>query len=103
MKFEIACYLDIYVGKLILKIISLIPPYPQKISTNLNIKNLLIVKFWGFGSILEATPLCRALKSNYPHVSMDILTFSQNKQIVESLGLFQNVHVIEMEKGIIKL
>lgn len=100
MKFKRAAFVDESVGRLLLKFLIMLPPFPKPIPQNADFKNILIIKFWGFGSILEATPLFKALKEEYPDVAIDILTFSENKKIVWSLGLFRKVHGIDLRKGI---
>ena len=103
MDFKLAAFLDEFVGRLLVKFISLLPPFPKSIQSNIRFKNMLVIKFWGIGSILEATPLFRALKQEYPDVPIDILTFSDNKQIADSLGLFRSVHVVDLRRGIFNL
>ncbi|MBU0477568.1 glycosyltransferase family 9 protein [bacterium] len=101
MNFRLAALLDKFVGRVLVQLITLLPPFPKQIPQNANFENILIIKFWGFGSILEATPFFHSLKQSYSDVALDILTFSDNKQIVESLGLFRNVHVMDSRKGIL--
>ena len=55
-----------------------IPKYmivPEKV------KNILIIKFFGMGSIILAGPLFRALKARFPNAKILILTFSSNREI----------------------
>jgi len=54
------------------------------------------------GSILQATPLIENLKIKYSNSKLSILTFSSNKQIVESLGLFHNIYTIDWSLGIVR-
>jgi len=42
------------------------------------IRKLLVIKFWGLGSIVLSTPALRALKKKYPRASITFLTFEQN-------------------------
>lgn len=100
MHYKLAAFLDIFPGRLLLRLIYLLPPLPKKISVSTNFKNVLIMKFWGIGSILETTPFLRALKRKYPEAAIDILTFSENQQIAESLRLFRHVYVINLRQGI---
>lgn len=103
MKFKQCAFIDESIGRLLLRFISFLPPFPKPITTNVNFKNILLIKFWGMGTILEATPLFRALKKEYPNCPMDLLTFSDNRQIAGSVGLFQNIHTIDLDKGILNL
>ena len=95
MNFNTAAIIDHYVGKFLLNVLSFLARRPEDKIKSISTKSILAIKFWGFGSILEATPLFRNLKQEYPDASLDILTFPENKQLAESLGLFRNVHVID--------
>ncbi len=103
MNFKLAAFMDETIARFLLNAISFLPPYPKQIQLDADFKNLLVMKFWGIGSILESTPFLRALKRRYPSVPIDILTFSENKQLVEGLGLFRNVYTIDLSKGVFSL
>jgi len=100
MNFRLAALVDRFIGRLLLQMVVLLPPQPKRIPRNIGFRNILIIKFWGFGSILEATPLFRTLKEKYPDAKIDILTFSANKKIVWGLGLFRKVYVLNLKRGI---
>lgn len=97
MNFNIARIIDLFIGNILIKFFFLFPPFPKKITPRIDFKNLLVIKFWGLGSIIEATPLLRGLRQKFPDIPIDILTFSTNRQIIDSLGLFQKVHVIDIK------
>jgi heptosyltransferase-2 len=99
MKFSTAAVMDLYVGRMLTGILSILPPFPSRIEAGVRPERLLIIKFWGFGSILQATPLSRALREYFPDVILDLLTFSENKAIAESVRLFDAVKVIDMRAG----
>src|SRR5262245_30354399 len=42
------------------------------------IRKVLVIKFWGLGSIVLSTPALRALKQTYPEATITFLTFEQN-------------------------
>lgn len=50
-----------------------------------NIKKILILKFWGMGSILLASPPISELKKKYPSAEIALLTLSENAQICDIL------------------
>lgn len=50
-----------------------------------NIKKILILKFWGMGSILLASPAIGELKKKYPSAEITLFTLSENAQICEVL------------------
>lgn len=102
MNFNRVVFWDEYVGRLLLRVLSILPPFPQRIREKLKPEKILIVKFLGMGSIIQAIPLIRALKREYLDVPVDILTFSENKPIVESFGFFRCIHNIDFHAGNIK-
>lgn len=48
-------------------------------------RHILVLKFFGLGSIQLATPFLRALRSRYPEARIGFLTFSQNAEFVTLL------------------
>jgi ADP-heptose:LPS heptosyltransferase len=53
---------------------------------------VLVVKFWGMGSIVLTTPALRALKKAYPRCRVTFLTFEQNEPICRMIRLIDRVH-----------
>lgn len=49
------------------------------------VDRILFVKFFGMGSILLATPMLRAVKEKFPDAEVALLTFAENREIVERL------------------
>lgn len=57
--------------------------------------SILFIKFWGIGSIMLASPTIRVVRRKYPNSRIFFLTFSQNKQICESLELIDEIIVLD--------
>ena len=55
---------------------------------------LAVFKFFGLGSILEATPLLRAIRQRYPQAPLVFVTFEGNDKLVRRLGICTDVRVI---------
>lgn len=55
------------------------PPSPEPDG----VRNILIMKFLGMGSILQATPLFQALRQHYPNARLTLLTFQSNKALAD--------------------
>jgi ADP-heptose:LPS heptosyltransferase len=55
---------------------------------------LAIFKFFGLGSILEATPLLRAIRHRYPDAPLVFVTFDSMEPLVRRLGLATRVLVL---------
>ena len=55
---------------------------------------LAVFKFFGLGSILQATPLLRALRKRYPDARLLFVTFEENARLVRKLGVCSDVRTI---------
>lgn len=102
MRFQKAALIDQYAGKLLLNIVSLIPPFPRPINRDIGFESILVVKFWGLGTIIETTPLIRILRQHYARTKIGLLTFTENEKLAYNLGLFDDVLTVSLKKGIIR-
>jgi len=55
---------------------------------------LVVVKFFGLGSIIEATPLLAGIRRRYPNARLAFLTFATNEPLLRRLGLCTDIRVI---------
>ncbi len=92
MRFKLMRVVDKHVGSLVCRIIGFFlwvfgrhvrrtdhptPPEPG------SVREILVIKFLGMGSILQATPLFQALKRRYPQARITLLTFFANRGLAE--------------------
>ncbi|OGX15664.1 MAG: hypothetical protein A2166_02725, partial [Omnitrophica WOR_2 bacterium RBG_13_41_10] len=61
------------------------------------IKKILIIKFWGMGSILLASPVLRAIKKKFPESQLYFLTLIQNKDICRTLKIIDNTMCLDVK------
>jgi len=61
------------------------------------LRKILIIKFWGIGSIILASPTLKALREAYPEQKIVLLTMDKNKGLYESAGLFDEVIYFKIE------
>jgi ADP-heptose:LPS heptosyltransferase len=54
-----------------------VPPEPS------SVREILVMKFLGLGSILQATPLFQALRRRYPEARLTLLTFRSNRSLAD--------------------
>ncbi len=95
--------IDNYAGKPICYILSLYA-LSKKIlfrEKQAQIKKILFTKFLGMGSIVHATPLIRSIKQRYPEAKICFLTFAENKDFVNCLGLAHEVLSIRTKNIIV--
>jgi ADP-heptose:LPS heptosyltransferase len=57
-------------------------------------RTLAVFKFFGLGSIIEATPLLRAIRQRYPRARLAFVTFGGHKALVRGLDLCTDVRTI---------
>ena len=55
---------------------------------------LAVFKFFGMGSIIQASPLLRAIRQRYPEARLVFVTFKSNEELVSKLGICDAVRVI---------
>jgi lipopolysaccharide heptosyltransferase II len=64
---------------------ALFPPMQRFEST---LHRILIIKFWGIGNLVQASPTLRAIRERFPDSEIIFLTLQQNKGIYEDSGLY---------------
>jgi lipopolysaccharide heptosyltransferase II len=64
------------------------------------IRKVLVLKMWGMGSIVLATPLLRALRQRHPEARIDLLTLGENRAIAGCVPEIDGVHVVDLSGGI---
>lgn len=55
-------------------------------------RRILVIKFWGMGSIVLTTPALRALRRAHPGAAITFLTFAQNETICRAIDAIDRVH-----------
>jgi len=58
------------------------------------IERVLLIKFWGMGSLVCATPLATALRERHPGLRLDLLTFEFQRETATFLGIADRVWTI---------
>ena len=78
-------------------------PLRKNISSDkLNLRKVLILKFWGMGTILQSLSAIEALKKKYPDSKITILTLHQNKDLCKMIPLIDEILCIKL-KGMTSL
>ena len=54
-------------------------------------RQILVMKFFGLGSVVLASPMLRAIRERYPDTRLTFLTFSGTADLVRSFGLCDEV------------
>jgi heptosyltransferase II len=63
--------------------------------TSANVKRIVVAKLIGMGSILQATPLMKALKQRYPQSTLTFVTMRSNRELIRRLSCVDEVLVLD--------
>jgi heptosyltransferase III len=92
MNLELIRQIDSKVGSLACKYLyyynrfrALFPPLRR---LDEGIHRILIIKFWGIGNLVQASPTLRRIRKLYPNAKIVFLTLDQNKGVYEKSGLY---------------
>ncbi len=58
---------------------------------------IAVLKFFGLGSIVEATPLLRALRKRYPDAPLVFVSFGPSRELLQLTGLCTHVRLIRTD------
>ncbi len=83
--------LDAYAGRPICRALTLLRRILPGRRPDPEPARILLVKFWGMGSLVCATPLAAALRERHPRAEIDLLTFDFQRQTAEFLGFADRV------------
>jgi ADP-heptose:LPS heptosyltransferase len=63
------------------------------------IKKVLVIKFWGIGSIIMVGYLLRSIKASAPEAHIDLATLSSNREAAEMVGGADGLVTLDISKG----
>jgi len=64
------------------------------------LRRVLVVKMWGMGSLVLATPLLRELRARHPGVRIDLVTLRDNAPLAELVPGLDRVIAIDLRRGL---
>lgn len=59
-------------------------------------KSILVIKFFGLGSILLSSSLLKAIKNKYPNSKLIFLTFSENAKLLSQLKIADDIRTLNI-------
>tara|TARA_Y100000310_G_C20656818_1_gene802409 strand:+ start:267 stop:1427 length:1161 start_codon:yes stop_codon:yes gene_type:complete len=90
MNFKLIRFLDKYIGIPICLTLKL-TDIRKKSTINLeNPKKILLIKFWGVGSVILASPLVSTLRKRFPKSKIFFLTMSKNRGLYEKNSMINS-------------
>ena len=60
-----------------------------------NPKSIVVIKFFGLGSILMSSNFVRSIKDKYPTTKIIFLTFRENEKFLKLLGLVDEIRTVD--------
>jgi ADP-heptose:LPS heptosyltransferase len=104
IKTRILKWIDHWVGGPICVILACInrlfhPLYHTHLSipSHVEPKSILVMKFFGLGSIVLASSLLKHIKEQYPHARIIFMTFKSNENLAERLQLGDEIRTIDAQ------
>lgn len=65
------------------------------------VERILLLKMWGMGSIVLATPLLTRLRERYPGARIDFLTLRDNQAILAFYPQIDRVITLDLSRGVV--
>ncbi|MFA5156820.1 MAG: glycosyltransferase family 9 protein [Candidatus Omnitrophota bacterium] len=98
MKIKYLRLLDKYLGFLLILAIHLAKIFSKAphFSGKQKVEKILIIKFWGFGSIILGYDFFQAIRKEFPGAHICVLTLKQNRQVFEISGIFDEIIDIDI-------
>lgn len=96
MNLKLIRIIDYYLGIIFIKILFIFKNH-KKTTKNVEVKKILLIKFFGFGNLIMSSPILKELKNKYPKSDIDYLTLKNNKGILEGYPNFLNkIHYLDI-------
>jgi ADP-heptose:LPS heptosyltransferase len=84
MNLKLVRIIDYYLGIPLIQFLRLFKLKKNKIGNSFNPKKILIIKFFGLGNIILASPVLYFLKKKFPEAEIHYLTLSNNEGVLEN-------------------
>lgn len=89
-------YIDEYLGRIFCFLLTVFSKKKNSIPPANSVKNILLIKFWGMGSIILTSPAINAVRANYPEAKIHYLSFLANKEILTLTGNVDDIVSIRL-------
>ncbi len=107
MKVNTARKIDVIAGLAVcsvLRVLHAVSPFKGR-AVDRGVKppnRVLVIKCFGFGSILQMCPMLTALKESFPGVHITLLTFAENAGVVRLIPAIDELVTVEFRRGFLR-
>jgi lipopolysaccharide heptosyltransferase II len=98
LRIKIAKWLDEYLGRALIALVRRLPFDRRGTIEPTATQRILVIKFWGMGSIILLEPALRRLRERYPSARIDFLTLTQNRELFALLPRVNRVYVLDFHR-----
>ena len=94
-RIKIAKWIDEYIGRWLILLMAKTRSIRAQQNSTAEIRRILLVKFWGIGSIILAEPALRYLRQKFPEAQLDFLTLVQNRELFAFIPHVDQVYTLD--------
>ncbi|MBW2981204.1 glycosyltransferase family 9 protein [Candidatus Woesearchaeota archaeon] len=87
-------FVDRFIGNVLCIVLGLFSFFKRK--TAPNIRNILVIQFWGIGETILTFPAIKALRQKFPTSKISILATPRNKDVYECFSSYDKLNVINL-------
>jgi lipopolysaccharide heptosyltransferase II len=102
--YSLALWIDRFVGSSLCALLLLFKKMTGGVRPELpagEVRKVLLLKMWGMGSIVLASPLIEAIRARHPGARIDFLSLSENRAILDMYPDFERVIEIDLRRGVV--
>jgi len=100
-RYELALWIDRRVGPALCALVLAARRLlrPRRDASSEPVRKVLVLKFWGMGSIVLATPLLERLRARYPKARIDFVTLRENEALLSLLPGVDRIVPLDLSRG----
>jgi len=102
--YAVALWIDRYVGSILcalLLVAKRVFAGRRRSPSDAEVRKVLLLKMWGMGSIVLASPLLEAVRARHPGARIDFLSLAENRSIVEMYSGIDRAIAIDLRRGVL--
>ncbi len=89
-------FIDEYVGRVLVIILAILTLAKRRTTESKAPKKILVIKFWGIGSVTLSTPFLVQIKKKWPTAEIHYLTLSSNEELCTLISEINSTHSVSL-------